>query len=458
VKVIKFGGSSVADANQFRKVRDILLADTTRRIVVVSAPGKRTKEDVKVTDLLIQSARMRLSGRDVGGEIARIISRYEGIACDLGLPAELIQGFHTDLCRRLEGDTSRTREFEDGIKALGEMYCAQLMAAYLNESGTPAEFVAPEEAGLLVSEEYGCARVLEAAYASLAKLRNRKKLVVFPGFYGFTRDGHIATFSRGGSDLTGAILAAAVGAKVYENFTDVDGIAAADPRILKNPALIPELTYQELRELSYGGFSVFHEEAMLPVFEAGIPINVRNTNNPSHPGTWVVSTRDIGGRAIVGVACDRGFCGIYVNKYLMNREKGFGRKLLQIIEEEDLSFDHAPSGVDNLTVILRQNQLTAQLIDRIKDRITRELAADTVSIENDIALLSVVGHGMRKTLGMAARVTGALATAKVNIEMLMQGPSELTMILGVKDEDAAVAVRAIYDEFFNPSAEPPPLP
>ena len=458
MKVIKFGGSSVADANQFRKVHDILLADPARRIVVVSAPGKRSKEDIKVTDLLIQSARMRLSGRDVGGEIARIISRYETIAGELGLPAELTQGFHTDLCRRLEADTSHPRRFEDGIKALGEMYCAQLMAAFLSQTGVPAEFVSPEEAGLLVSEEYGCARVQEAAYASLAKLRSRKKLVVFPGFYGCTRDGHIATFSRGGSDLTGAILAAAVGAKVYENFTDVDGIAAADPRILKNPALIPELTYLELRELSYGGFSVFHEEAMLPVFEAGIPINVRNTNNAAHPGTWVVSTRAVNGGGIVGVACSRGFCGIYVNKYLMNREKGFGRKLLQIIEEEDLSFDHAPSGVDNLTVILRGNQLTDEVLERIKDRITRELAADTVSVETGIALLSVVGHGMRKTLGMASRITCALAAAKVNIEMLMQGPSELTMILGVKEEDAEAAVRAIYDEFFTRSALPTPLP
>lgn len=452
MKVIKFGGSSLADAGQFKKVRAIIVSDPDRRIVVVSAPGKRSKDDTKVTDLLIQCARMRLTGRDAGGEISRVISRYETIAADLGLPPGIAQSFHKDLCDRLEGDRSHPERFEDGIKAVGELYCAQLMAAYLNHSGTPSEFVSPEEGGLLVSEEYGKAQVLEEAYARLAQLRNRSKVVVFPGFYGCSREGRVVTFSRGGSDLTGAILAAAVGAKVYENFTDVDGIAAADPRIQKAPVLIGELTYEELRELSYGGFSVFHEEAMLPVFEAGIPINVRNTNNPGHPGTWVVNTRQETAHCIVGVACDTGFCSIFVEKYLMNREKGFGRRLLQIIEEEDLSFDHVPSGVDHITVILKQNQLSEKMADKIKERILRELGADTVDIERGLSLLSVVGVGMRKKLGLAARLTAALANAKVNIEMIIQGPSELSMIIGVADADGPAAVRAIYDEFFGKNA------
>ena len=448
MKVIKFGGSSLSDAGQFRKVQQIIASDPKRRIVVVSAPGKRSKDDVKVTDLLIQCARMRLSGRDAGGEVSRVITRFESIAQDLGLPETLAQGFHKDLCLQLEQDTTHVERFEDSIKAIGEMYCAHLMAAWLRHSGLDAEFVSPDDAGLIVTEEYGRAQVVEESYARLAELSQRKGIIVFPGFYGFSREGHIVTFSRGGSDLTGAILAAAVRANVYENFTDVDGIAAADPRIQDNPVLIKELTYQELRELSYGGFTVFHEEAMLPVFEAGIPINVRNTNNPSAPGTWVVPTRASRHGDIVGVACDHGFCGIYVGKYLMNREKGFGRKLLEIFEDEDLSFEHAPSGVDNLTVILRQNQLSEKVIERITDRIQRELGADKVTIERDFSLLCIVGDGMRRTVGIGARITRALANAGVNIELIMQGPSEMTIILGVKQTDATKAVQAVYAEFF----------
>jgi aspartate kinase len=448
VKVVKFGGSSLADAAQFRKVRDIIASDPERRIVVVSAPGKRSKDDVKVTDMLIQCARIRLDGRDAGGDMARIIQRYEEIAGSLGMPSEVVSQLQEDLCRRLEGDTSHPARFEDEIKSLGEDYCARLMAAFLSETGVAAEYVSPKDAGLIVTEEYGNAQVLEESYSRLAALKSAKSVVVFPGFFGHSREGHVVTFSRGGSDLTGAVLAVAVRADVYENYTDMDGIAAADPRIVNHPVLIRELTYQELRELSYGGFTVFHEEAMLPVLEAGIPINVRNTNNPSHPGTWVVVSRKAAAGGIVGVACDHGFCGIYVDKYLMNREKGFGRKLLQIIEDEDLSFDHAPSGVDNMTVVLPQAQLSGRVLDRIKDRIYHELGADHVRVENDISLLSVVGDGMRHTVGIAARVTGAIAAAGGNIELIVQGPSELTMILGVKQTDAARTVDAIYREFY----------
>ena len=448
LKVAKFGGTSLADGKQFRKVRDIIVSDPARRIIVISAPGKRFEDDPKVTDLLIQCARLRLNNRDAGGEVSRVIERYETIAADLRLPPALPQQFRNDLCSRLEPSRTHPARFEDSVKALGEDYNAQLMTAYLQHTGIEAEYVSPKEAGLMVSGEYGRAQVLEESYPRLAQLRDRKKIVVFPGFFGHSRDGHVVTFTRGGSDLTGAILAAAVRADVYENFTDVDGIAAADPQVVKNAELIKELTYQELRELSSGGFSVFHDEAMIPVLEAGIPINVRNTNNPSHPGTRVVTTRTAAEGAIVGIACDRGFCGIFVGKYLMNREKGFGRKLLQILEEEDLSFEHMPSGVDNVTVILRQNQFTARTLDRMKERICRELGADTISVEYGIALLNVVGHGMRRTIGMMARVAGALARARVNIEAVMQGPSELTMIIGVKDSDAGNAVRAIYKEFF----------
>ena len=449
VKVVKFGGSSIANAEQVRKVREIIAADPKRRLVVVSAPGRRSSKDVKVTDLLILCARLRLSDRDAGGEVSRVIARYEEMAAELGIDVALTQEFRDDLCSRLDQDTSHAERFEDGIKAVGEIYSAKLLAAYLRHTGIDAEYVDPREAGLIVSEEYASARVREESYSSLAKLRDRKGVTVFPGFFGYTRDGHIVTFSRGGSDLTGAILAAAVGAEVYENFTDVDGIASADPAIVENPVLMKELTYRELRELSSAGFSVFHDEAMLPVLEAQIPINVRNTNNPSHPGTWVVVARRAPNGSIVGIACQEGFCGIYVGKYLMNREKGFGRRLLKIIEEEDLSFDHMPSGMDNITVILKESQLNTEAIERIKGRIERELGADTVTVERGITLVSIVGDGMRKTVGLAARVTGAIARNSINMEMLLQGPSELAMILGVKTEDGHNTVRAVYNEFFG---------
>jgi len=449
LKVVKFGGSSIADANQFRKVRDIIAADPDRRIMVVSAPGKRHGGDRKVTDLLIACADHRLSDRDAGGEAALVIERYEHIASELGLPETITEEFREDLFARLEDDTDNAARFEDAIKALGEVYCGRLMAAYLSHEGLPAAYVDPGEAGLVVTEEYGNARVKEGSYSKLSALRHAEGIVIFPGFFGYSESGDIVTFSRGGSDLTAAILAASVGASLYENFTDVDGIAAADPRIVENPKIIDELTYRELRELSYGGFSVFHEEAMLPVLEAEIPVNVRNTNNPSHPGTRVVFSRKPSHGDIIGVACESGYAGIYVRKHLMNREKGFGRRLLGIIEEEDLVFDHMPSGVDNLTVVLPGRQLTDKIIHDVKTRIFRELGADDVRFEHDISLLNVVGEGMRQTVGLAGRVCGAISRAGVNIETLMQGPSELTMILGVSDEDAPKAVRAVYDEFFG---------
>ena len=449
VKVAKFGGSSVANADQIRKVRAIVASDPDRRIVVVSAPGKRHAQDTKVTDLLINCAQRILEGREADAEVDALVERYAAIAQDLGLSPALAEGFRTDMTERLAGDVSHPERFMDTVKAAGEDYNAQLMAAHFADSGMAAEYVCPREAGLLVSEEYGQARVLKESYANLARLKGREGVVVFPGFFGYSPEGNLVTFSRGGSDLTGAILAAAVGADVYENFTDVDGISAADPRIVDQPDLIEELTYQELRELSSGGFSVFHDEAVMPVFLAGIPINVKNTNNPDHPGTRVVVAREPLHGSIVGVACDSDFCAIYVGKYLMNREKGFGRKLLQIIEEEDLSFDHAPSGVDNLTIVLRQSQFGENSVQRIKDRIHRELEADTVSVEYGISIVSIVGIGMRRTVGICARVTAALARACVNIEMIVQGPSELTMVVGVKREEAPDAVKAIYEEFYS---------
>jgi aspartate kinase len=448
VKVAKFGGSSVASAAKIAQVRDIIASDPARRVIVVSAPGKRHADDIKVTDLLINCAQRVLADHVAGDEVQAVVDRFQEIAAGLGLPGDLPEKFGKDLRERLAADKSHPGRFEDSIKAAGEDFNARLIAAYLAASGVAAHYVDPHASGLLVSEEYGQARVLPRSYDNLARLVERDGVIVYPGFFGYSPEGNLVTFSRGGSDLTGAILAKAVKAEVYENFTDVDGIAAADPCLVEDPVLIEELTYQELRELSYGGFNVFHEEAVMPALEAGIPINVKNTNNPSHPGTRVVVTREPVHGSIVGVACDDDYCAIYVGKYLMNREKGFGRKLLQIIEEEDVSFDHAPSGVDNITIVLKQDQLTATSLERITRRIRDELEADTIDIERDMAVISIVGIGMKHTVGICSRATGALAAAGANIEMIIQGPSELTMIIGVKEEEAPAAVRSIYNHFF----------
>jgi aspartate kinase len=449
VKVSKFGGSSLADADQIRKVRAIIESDPERRLIVVSAPGKRHSGDTKVTDLLINCASRILAGEKADAEVQAVVDRFAAIATGLEMTTDLPEEFGKELKERLAADTSHPGRFEDSIKAAGEDFSAQLIGAYLAGIGMKAAYVCPDDAGLLVSEEYGQARVLDKSYDNLAKLKDHEGVIIFPGFFGYSPEGNIVTFSRGGSDLTGAILAKAVGASVYENFTDVDGIAAVDPRIVDNPSWMTELTYKELRELSYGGFGVFHDEAVMPVLEAGIPINVKNTNNPDHPGTLVVVDREPAHGSIVGVACDNDFCAIYVGKYLMNREKGFGRKLLQIIEEEDVSFDHAPSGVDNITIVLKQDQLTPESTDRIVSRIKDELGADTITIEKDIAIISVVGIGMKHTVGICSKVTGALAEASVNIEMIIQGPSELTMIVGMKHDEAPAAVKSIYNHFFT---------
>lgn len=449
MKVAKFGGSSLATADQIRGVCDIVMADPERRLIVVSAPGKRHKEDIKVTDLLIACGKRYLEQGSADRELGSVVGRYTEIAQQLDLTADISETIRADISRLLAADTSNSERYIDAIKAAGEDNCAKLVARFLSSIGADAQYVSPREAGLLVSDEYGNARVLPEAYENLSALRNNKGLMVFPGFFGYSPSGHVVTFPRGGSDITGSILAAAVMADVYENFTDVDGVFAASPGKVANPRIIPELTYSEMRELSYAGFTVLHDEALVPVYEAGIPVNIRNTNNPSAPGTMIVHERKDTSGPVVGVAGDEGFCSIYVSKYLMNREIGFGRRLLQVLENEGLSYEHTPSGIDNISVILKEKGFDAAKEQRVVDRIKGELQVDDVEVERDLSLIMIVGAGMRHTVGIAARATGALAGAGVNIEMINQGSSEISMMFGVKTNDSAGAVRALYGEFLG---------
>ena len=449
--VCKFGGSSLADAGQVIKVCNLIAADPDRRIVVVSAPGKRNREDTKITDLLIAGAEKRLAGESAKSERDQILARFSSIQKDLGLPSSIMKTIEEDLDGRLSSDIGHRARYLDRLKAAGEDNSARLVAAALRARGIAADYVSPLEAGLLLSDEYGNARILPESYQNLSVLRDAPNVVVFPGFFGFTPQGDLVTFSRGGSDITGSILAAAVHADLYENFTDVDAVLAADPRIVPEATPIPELTYREMRELSYAGFGVLHDEAIIPAVCAGIPICVRNTNKPEAPGTRIVPERVEKPGQVVGMASDEGFCTLYVGKYLMNREVGFGRRLLQMLEEEGLSYEHMPSGIDNLSVILREESLDAETEQRVLRRIRDELDVVDVSVERGLALIMIVGEGMRYTVGLAAKATRALGEAGVNIEMINQGSSEISMMFGVKAVDRQKAIRSLHHAFFGTS-------
>ncbi len=448
MKVVKFGGSSVANAEQISKIIEIVAADADRRIVVVSAPGKRHGDDTKVTDLLIALADCVLEGGNFEAALQTVVDRYAEIAQDLDLPGEVIATIEADLRGRIASRGEHLLQFMDDMKASGEDNNAKVIAAAFSKKGHPAKYVNPGEAGMLLSDEFGNAEVLPESFEKLAALKDASEIIIFPGFFGSTKAGEVATFPRGGSDITGAILAAAVKAEVYENFTDVDSVYAMDPRIVPNAPAIDLMTYREMRELAYAGFGVFHDEAIIPAVHAEIPICIKNTNRPEAPGTMIVPERKYEQTEVAGISSADGFCAIYIDKYMMNREVGFGRRLLQILEEENISFEHTPSGIDNMSVILESNEL-GQKEKTVVERITAELKPDDVSVEHGLALLMVVGEGMHYAVGQAAKATNALANAGVNIEMINQGASEISMMFAVKETDRKKAVNALGNAFFS---------
>ena len=449
LSVAKFGGSSLASAALIKKVCAIVTDDPQRRIIVASAPGKRDGGDVKVTDLLIAVAEASVADDTAATEMERVVTRFADIVNGLNLPSTCLDAVVADLEERLAQDRSDAGTYTDAFKAAGEANCARIVAEYLRATGADAHYVDPGEAGLILSDEPGNARVLQQSYGSLRHLPERPGITVFPGFFGYSESGKIVTFPRGGSDITGAILAAAVDAQLYENFTDVDSVFAANPNLVEKPKAVAEITYREMRELSYAGFSVFHDEALEPVFHAGIPVAVKNTNNPASPGTRIVADRLAGQSPVVGIAATGGFCSVYVSKYLMNREIGFGRRLLEIYEDEAIPFEHSPSGIDNLSVIVREEYFNHATEERVLRRIRTELEIDEVTVERGLALVMVVGEGMRNTVGLAARATQAFARAGVNLEMINQGSSEVSMMFGVKETDVEAAVQSLYTEFLD---------
>ncbi|WP_411333009.1 aspartate kinase [Metabacillus indicus] len=448
MKVVKFGGSSLASGEQVKKVFDIVVSDADRKIVVVSAPGKRFADDRKVTDLLIELGDRQLKGLQTAEILAAVVLRYAQIAEELRLPGEIVSSIKDHLLQLLHKDSSNEARYIDAIKASGEDCNARLIAAYFQSRGVQAAYVDPKAAGLLVEETNGTALVLKEAYTNLRSLCEWPGILIFPGFFGYNEAGEVVTFSRSGSDITGSILANGTGAALYENFTDVDAVYSVNPNTVPNPKEIRELTYREMRELSYAGFSVFHDEALIPAFEAGIPVQIKNTNNPATPGTRIVNERKNTNGPVIGIASDDDFCSIYVNKYLMNKEIGFGRKLLSILEDFGLTYEHSPSGIDDLSIILRQKQMTPDTEKQIIARIEADLLPDEVKVEHNLSLIMMVGEGMRHNIGTAARASKALADAGVNIEMINQGSSEVSMMFGVKEAQEKRAVQALYEEFF----------
>ena len=450
MKVCKFGGTSVASAEQIKKVADIVKSDPARKVIVVSAPGKRFSEDEKVTDLLIRLAMAAVNKEDVENELEEVVNRYRLIALGLDLDEAIIQIIENDLQKRLATNQKDESLFIDCIKAAGEDNNAKLIAAYFTHIGMEAKYICPKEAGLLVNNRPERVRALPEGYNRLEKLRDEPGIVVFPGFFGFTEDGTLRTFNRGGSDITGSIVAAATGAELYENFTDVDSVFVANPTIVDQPIAIDKMTYREMRELAYAGFSVFHDEALMPAFLRSVPVCIKNTNNPEAPGTLIVKDRNHSAQPVIGIAADSGFSTLFVYKYLMNQEIGFGRRLLEILEDEGIPFEHTPSGIDNLSVIIRSEFLNEENSERIVQRIKGELEADDVHLKTtDYSMVVLVGEGMRHTTGLAARAASAISRTGANIEMINQGSSEVSLVFGVDKKDETKILKELYKEFFS---------
>lgn len=432
-KVVKFGGSSLASAEQFRKVGEIIHSDEARKYVVPSAPGKRFAGDIKVTDMLYRCYAAAEAGENFDGQLEDIKARYNEIIQGLGLALSLEDEF------QVIKESFENQAGSDYAASRGEYLNGIIMANYLGY-----EFVDAAEGICFDAEGNFDAEATDKKLSG--RLGNLERAVI-PGFYGAMPDGSVKTFSRGGSDITGSIVAKTIHADLYENWTDVSGFLITDPRIIDNPQVIDTITYRELRELAYMGATVLHEDAIFPVRQAGIPINIRNTNAPQDAGTMIVeSTCRRPKFTITGIAGKKGFASINIEKDMMNSEVGFGRKVLGVFEDNGISFEHMPSGIDTMTIFVHQTEFEEKE-QKVLAGIHRAVAPDSIDLEANLALVAVVGRGMRATRGTAGRIFSALAHANINVKMIDQGSSELNIIIGVRNEDFEAAIKAIYDIF-----------
>ena len=435
LKVVKFGGSSLASAEQFQKVGNIIRADQDRRFVVPSAhtPGKRFDGDTKVTDMLYGCYAAAEAGEDFSDKLKAIRARYDEIIQGLGLDLSLDDEF------AVIAENFAAKAGSDYAASRGEFLNGKVMAAYLGY-----EFI--DAASVILFDEDGSFAADETNKRMAKRLASCENAVI-PGFYGAYADGRVKTFSRGGSDITGSIVARALKADLYENWTDVSGFLVTDPRIVEDPAVVEMITYRELRELSYMGASVLHEEAIFPVRKAGIPINIKNTNHPENPGTMIVATTSKRSKyTITGIAGKKGFVAVTIDKDMMNSEIGFCRKVLSVFEENQISIEHMPSGIDTMCVLVHQDEFQ-EYEQVVLSGIQRAVEPDAIEVVPDLALIAVVGRGMKETRGTAGRIFSALAHAKINCRMIDQGSSELNIIIGVSNDDFEKAIKSIYDIF-----------
>lgn len=432
-KVVKFGGSSLASAEQFKKVGEIIRKDPARRYVVPSAPGKRFSGDTKVTDMLYSCYGAAIKEKKFTEQLAQIQERYQEIIDGLGLSLSLDDEF------QIIKENFSKKVGRDYAASRGEYLNGRIMSAYLG-------FTFIDAAEVVRFNDDGTFNAEVTNELLSARLANEENAVI-PGFYGAKEGGTVVTFSRGGSDVSGSLVALAVTADLYENWTDVSGFLITDPRIVKNPKSIETITYKELRELSYMGASVLHEDAIFPVRKAGIPINIRNTNAPQDKGTLIVEgTCRQPKYTITGIAGTDGFVAITIEKAMMNSEIGFCRKVLQVFEENDISIEHMPSGIDTMTIFVHKDAFEEKE-QQVLAGIHKAVSPDHIELESDLALIAVVGRGMKSTRGTAGRIFSALAHAHINVKMIDQGSSELNIIVGVRHDDFKNAIRALYEIF-----------
>ena len=435
IKVVKFGGSSLCDADHFRRVAEIIKSDPTRRYVVASAPGKRFAEDSKVTDLLYRCYATAVDEGDITDIFNEIKGRYDSIIEELKLDIDLTEAYEK-IKTSLLHSTGR-----DYIASRGEYLNSMILAKYIGYSFIDAKKV-------IFFNEDGSFNAEKTNTVMREYLSNYERAVI-PGFYGSMPNGTVKTFTRGGSDITGSIIARAVSAKLYENWTDVSGVLMADPRIIDNPKVIDVITYKELRELSYMGATVLHDEAIFPVRSSKIPINIKNTMKPEEKGTLILPSTDIPNNSIVtGIAGKTGFSTITIEKDIMHSELGFARRILQVIEENGIPFEHFPSGIDTMTLVISTEMLEEKRAEVLAG-ICRRVNPDNIFVEDNLALIAVVGRGMIRAKGTAARVFTSLAKAEINVRMIDQGSSELNIIIGVDSNDYVEALNAIYKEFVD---------
>ncbi len=458
--VCKFGGSSLSDAVQIKRACSLILENPERKIMVVSAPGVRKNviPDRKVTDILFSLVKETEAGRDGLEDRRQIAERLHDIACGLGLSDDIANELSTEIDRLASKLDPQKRSTRDALIAMGEVSSARLIAAYLQKEGHSVRYVDPREAGLLLRYRAGVTEILPETYLNLAPLSLTEEIIVFPGFFGVTPEGDTITFSRGGSDITGAILAASVHARLYENWTDRDSVHAVNPELIPEAVPLTEISYREMRELAYIGFSIIHHEALEPLMTSGIPIHIRNMNAPSTPGTRIIAERTHIDRVITGIAAADNFCSVNLRRILINQEIGILGKILAIFAELGINVHHVPSGIDSVSIIVREEQLPLEIELALRQRLSRELKLHQVTVVRQLSIVMLVGEGIRDTVGVMARATTAMAKEKISVEMVILDHFEISMLFLMRHYEKQRAVSALYCEFFesdpSPSAKP----